>query len=149
MDVFGGINKRLRGVGLCSVACGYIGVTYYSMLLSWVAHAFVDSFGKDNVWADQEVTGSEAAEHFEQSIIGMETLPDDLKPTRLVWENVGYSLFTWTVVFLCIAFGIKWTGRIVSLYYNEVEVFDLHQRVESKILMNHPTDTHTDLLHNG
>jgi SNF family Na+-dependent transporter len=34
----------------------------------------------------------------------MGTLGPDLRPTRLVGKNVGYSF--------CIAFGIKWTGRI-------------------------------------
>ena len=42
----------------------------------------------------------------------MSTLGSDLKPTRLVWKNVGYSLLTWTIVYLCICFGIKTTGRI-------------------------------------
>jgi hypothetical protein len=42
----------------------------------------------------------------------MESLGPDLRPTRLVWKNVGYSLMTWTIVYLCVAFGIKWTGRI-------------------------------------
>ena len=83
------------------------------MLLSWVAHAFFDSFGSDNFWANEEVTGSDAKEYFEDHIIGMETLGPDLKPTRIVWKNVGYSLLTWAVVYLCIAFGIKWAGRIV------------------------------------
>jgi SNF family Na+-dependent transporter len=31
VEVFGGINRRLRGVGLSSIACGYMIVTYYSM----------------------------------------------------------------------------------------------------------------------
>lgn len=111
VDVFGGIHPRLRGVGLAGIACGYMAVTYYSMLLAWVANAFFDSFGKDNIWGDG-VTGSEAVAYFEDHIIGMETLPDDLEPTRMVWKNVGYSFLTWTIVYLCIAFGIKWTGRI-------------------------------------
>ena len=115
MDVFGGIHKRLRGIGLCSVACGYMIVTYYSMLLSWVAHAFFDSFSSDTVW-ETDVTGSEAKSYFYNEIIGMETLGSDLKPTRVVWNNVGYSLFTWVIVLLCVVFGIKWTGRIVSLF---------------------------------
>ena len=35
-------------------------VTYYSMLLAWVCHAFFDSFGDTNFWAQEQVTGSEA-----------------------------------------------------------------------------------------
>ena len=103
---------RLRGVGLSSIACGYMLVTYYSMLLAWVCNAFVDSFGSDNFWAQDEVTGSEAKGYFFNTIIGMGTLGGDLKPTRLVGKNVGYSFFSWAVIYLCVAFGLKWTGRI-------------------------------------
>jgi SNF family Na+-dependent transporter len=83
-------------------------------LLAWVVHAFFDSFGiENNIWAGSYVTGSEANDYFQNRIIGMETLDaTTLKPTRIVWENVGCSLFTWAAIFLCIVFGIKWTGRI-------------------------------------
>jgi len=112
VDVFGGINTRLRGVGLSAIACGYMGVIYYSMLLSWVAHAFFDSFRDDSIWSNV-VTGSEANDYFADRIIGMETLdPDDPVPTRIVWKNVGCAFLVWTIIYLCIVFGIKWTGRI-------------------------------------
>ena len=84
------------------------------MLLAWVCNAFFDTFG-DNFWAQEQVTGSEAKEYFENDIIGMSTLGSDLRPTRLVWENVGYSFLTWTIIYLCLAFGLKWTGRITYL----------------------------------
>ena len=64
VGVFGGIHRRLRGVGLSSIACGYMLVTYYSMLLAWVCNAFFTSFGSDNFWAQDEVTGSEAKNYF-------------------------------------------------------------------------------------
>jgi len=111
VNVFGGIHKRLRGVGLSSIACGYMLVTYYSMLLAWVANAFFDSFG-DNFWAQPLVTGSDAKAYFYNEIIGMSTLGPDNRPTRIVGKNVGYALLTWFIVYLCIAFGIQWTGRI-------------------------------------
>ena len=38
VGVFGKMHKRYRGVGVASVVCGFILVTYYSMLLSWVAN---------------------------------------------------------------------------------------------------------------
>jgi solute carrier family 6 GABA transporter-like protein 1 len=47
-----------------------------------------------------------------QDIIGMGTLGDDLRPTRIVGPNVGYSLFVWICIWACLAFGLKWTGRI-------------------------------------
>ena len=114
VDVFGGIHRRLRGLGLLSVTCGYMVLTYYSMLISWVSHAFFDSFSNP-IWVSDEVTGSDAKGYFFNSVIGMETLGEDLKPTRVVWTNVGCSFLTWTLIYLCVAFGVRWTGRIVSL----------------------------------
>jgi SNF family Na+-dependent transporter len=111
VGVFGSIHSRLRGIGLSSVACGYMVVTYYSMLLAWVLSAFFDSFGS-NFWAQDEVTGQEAKAYFFNTIIGAGTLGDDSRPTRLVGRNVGFSFLAWTVVYFCVAFGIKWTGRI-------------------------------------
>lgn len=42
----------------------------------------------------------------------METLGPDLRPTRIVWPNVGYSVLSWFIVWACLAFGLTWTGRI-------------------------------------
>jgi len=112
VEVFGGIHHRLRGVGLSSIGCGYMLVTYYSMLISWVVHAFIDTFGSTTVFGEAGVTGTEASEYFMDSIVGMETVGDDMKPTRLVWKNVGYSFLVWAVIYCCVAFGVKVTGRL-------------------------------------
>mmetsp|Transcript_4829 Transcript_4829/g.6585 ORF Transcript_4829/g.6585 Transcript_4829/m.6585 type:complete len:653 (-) Transcript_4829:296-2254(-) len=114
VGAFGSIHKRLRGVGVISVACGYMLVTYYSMLLAWVTNAFFDSFG-DNFWAQDEVTGGEANDYFFNEIIGMSTLGSNLRPTRMVGPNAGYSALVWFIIYLCTAFGISWTGRITYI----------------------------------
>lgn len=90
-------------------------VTYYSMLLSWTVNAFFDSFGADNFWAQEQVTGSEAKQYFYQNIIGMSTLGDDLKPTRFVVKNIIYSLMVWAFIYFSVAYGLEWTGRITYL----------------------------------
>lgn len=109
---FGKIHERLRGVGLASIACGYMLVTYYSMLLAWTFNAFFASFRADNFWDQDEVSGTEAKEYFYQNIIGMNTLGDDLMPTRLVWMNVFYSLLTWVVIYCSVAYGLEATGKV-------------------------------------
>ena len=43
VGVSNSINKRLRGVGLASVFCGFVVVTYYATLISWCFRAL---FGK-------------------------------------------------------------------------------------------------------
>jgi solute carrier family 6 GABA transporter-like protein 1 len=109
---FGSFHPRFRGVGVCAVVCGFMLVVYYSMLLSWVTRAFFESFGSNDPWANQDVTGADAVGYFYTQIIGMDTLGDDLRPTRVVGANVGYSALVWIIVWACLAFGMKWTGRI-------------------------------------
>lgn len=89
-------------------------VTYYSMLIAWVLHAFFDTFSADSLWQQEPgtITTDQAKEYFENEILGLSTVGEDMLPTRMVWANVGYSALTWLIVFLCIAWGIKTTGRI-------------------------------------
>ena len=115
VGVFGGFHRRFAGVGVSSVACGFMLVTYYSMLIAWCANAFFDSWSDEAPWNRENVTGTEAVNYFYGSIIGMETITKnntDMTPTRIVNENVGYSFLVWFVVFLCVAFGVRMTGRI-------------------------------------
>lgn len=115
VGVFGKMHARYRGVGIASVFCGFILVTYYAMLLSWVSNAFFDSFGDGDPWS-KGGDGSEAVSYFFDEIIGMDTVRDEtLRPTRLVAANVGYSAFVWVCVWLCLAFGSEWTGRVAYL----------------------------------
>ncbi len=108
---FGSIDKRLRGVGLSAVLCGFIVTGYYVPLLSWVFRAFCESFGKmRNNWED--VSGADASDYFFNDIIGMNTLGDDNRPTRIVFTNILYLIISWVCIGACVAFGIKWTGRI-------------------------------------
>lgn len=111
VNVFGGFHPRFRGVGVSSVACGFMLVCYYSMLIAWVTNAFFDSFKDRAPWDDDDVTGDIAINYFLNEIVGEKTLGDDKRPTRVVKENVGYSFLTWLIVYLCVAFGVKWTGR--------------------------------------
>ena len=116
IGVFGGFHPRLRGVGVASIACGFIVVTYYSCLIAWVLNAFFDSFGNatgEVPWEDPEVNGGTAVGYFINTIIGAGTADnEDLRPTRLVGRNVGFSAVVWFIVYICVAFGVKWTGRI-------------------------------------
>ena len=109
------MHSRFRGVGMASVFCGFVLVTYYSMLLSWVANAFFDSFGDNDPWAKEGGDGSEAIGYFFNEIIGMGTVKDDLSPSRIVPANAGYSALVWFCVWLCLAFGTEWTGRIAYI----------------------------------
>ena len=79
VGVFGGIHKRLRGVGLGSVVCAWVVVTYYVPLIGWVVNAFFDSFRNAALWERGMTTGSEAYSYFLDEIVGEKTLGDDYK----------------------------------------------------------------------
>lgn len=110
VGVFGAINPRLRGIGLISIICGYLIVTFYVPLIGWVVRAFFESFSDPDAW--DGITGSQGWEYFTNNIMGMSTLGPDLRPTRLVGPNVGYLFLSWFIIFLCVAFDVSTTGRI-------------------------------------
>jgi len=121
---FGKIHERARGVGLASIACGYMLVTYYSMLLAWTFNAFFASFRADNFWDQDEVSGTEAKEYFYQTIIGMDIVGDD-QPDRLVGMNVFYSLLTWVVIYFSLAYGLEASVKVsyVTMGFSLVILF--------------------------
>jgi SNF family Na+-dependent transporter len=64
VGVFGTFHARLRGVGVGSVACGYMLVVYYSILLAWVIRAFFESWSDEAPWTGANVTGEDAVGYF-------------------------------------------------------------------------------------
>jgi len=111
IGAFGGLNTRLRGVGVGSLTCSYCVVLYYIPLIAWTLRAFFESFSNfDENY--KESSGGDAYEYFLFEIIGMSTLGEDLRPTRIVWENWGYLILVYFILFLCVGFGVKTTGRI-------------------------------------
>jgi len=112
IGVFGTFHPRLRGVGLASVACGFMLDTYYVVLIAWVLNAFFSSWDENAPWGDPNLTGANATDYFINEIIGAGTVTDDNKATRIVGRNVGFAFLTWFIIFLCIAWGVKWTGRV-------------------------------------
>eukprot|EP00553_Chaetoceros_curvisetus_P002614 CAMPEP_0204619420 /NCGR_PEP_ID=MMETSP0717-20131115/5791_1 /ASSEMBLY_ACC=CAM_ASM_000666 /TAXON_ID=230516 /ORGANISM="Chaetoceros curvisetus" /LENGTH=638 /DNA_ID=CAMNT_0051633419 /DNA_START=28 /DNA_END=1944 /DNA_ORIENTATION=+ len=111
VSVFASFHKRMRGVGLSSIVCGYLVLTYYSMLLSWVIRCLFESGTEEAPWGNESVSGSDSVGYFFSSIVGMETV-DGLQATRIVGQNVGYSFLTYLLIFICVAFGLEATGRV-------------------------------------
>lgn len=110
---FTSFHKRLCGVGVSSISCAFILITYYSVLIVWVINAFFHSFTDKAPWGDSPDAGV-ATGYFFNDIVGMGTLNEDdpYSATRLDGRNVGYSALVWFIVWLCVAFGIKLTGKI-------------------------------------
>jgi len=111
VGVFYSIHRRLGGIGVTSVACGYMMLIYYSMLITWVTHGFFDSWSDDAPWSNDVANVTEATSYFNNKIVGMETL-NEMNGTRLVPENVGYSVLVWFLIWICLAFGLEVTGKI-------------------------------------
>ena len=112
IGVFGSFHRRFRGLGLTSVACSCIVVTYYTVLVAWVSRAFFDSFGDKDPWAKEGTTGKDAVSFFYTKIVGTATLGPNQRPTRVLGQNVGFSALAWFLIWACLAGGTKWTGRI-------------------------------------
>ncbi len=64
VGVFGRFHARFRGVGVSSVACAYMLVCYYSMLLAWVTRAFFESWSDEAPWTNKGITGEDAVGYF-------------------------------------------------------------------------------------
>lgn len=109
VGVFGSIHKRLRGVGLSSVTCAFILTTYYSTLIAWVVKAFFDSWSSSAPWNNDDVSSGDAIDYFFGEVVGV---GDGPYATKLIGSNVGYAAVVWFIMYLCIAFGLKVTGRI-------------------------------------
>ena len=72
ISVFGGIHKRMRGVGLLSVVCSYLLFSYYSMLITWVLRALFESGNSSAPWGQENVTSDHAtSRHKEGSFIAI------------------------------------------------------------------------------
>jgi len=91
------LNKHTKGVGVGSIVAGLLVVTYYVPLISWCIKGFIESFFDANV---QDYDGYN--QEWSQNRV----------PTRIEFTNVVYLGLTWILVGCCLAFGLKWTGRI-------------------------------------
>lgn len=82
-------------------------------------------------------------DYFYTQIIGLNTVGDDLRPTRVVGANVGYSALVWLCVWLCLAFGMKWTGRIAyfTMVRLEMKSEDAPGLSERCLLLNQPVSS--------
>ena len=109
----GGFHPRLRGVGVCSLVCAFIVGSYYIVLIGWVVKVFIKSWDEDAPWGNPGLTGDEAISYFYSNIVGMDTVTDpDLKPSRVVGENVAYTALVYLIIFAVTVSGLKFTGRV-------------------------------------
>lgn len=90
--------------------CSFVLNCYYTNLIAWCVIMFFRSATNNAGW--RGVSEVDAFEWFKDVITGASTLTDSLGPTRIVWINLLALAFVWLFIFLSLAFGVKWTGRI-------------------------------------
>ncbi|KAH7407414.1 Sodium:neurotransmitter symporter family protein [Cadophora sp. MPI-SDFR-AT-0126] len=97
---YNNINRRLKGVGLSLLYTAFVVGPYFVTNLAWIMIYFRNSFKSPLPWTGR----------------GQEFYMDDVYPgIALIGETVGWSAFTWFLVWLCIFRGVGLTGRVV--YY--------------------------------
>lgn len=124
---FGRVHKRFRGVGLASVSCSFVVVSYYSVLLAWVFRMFIYSCGDYAGWRGGE--GAAGYNWFLTNVAGLipientgddetilsNTIEYEQIPSHLVGWNVLALAVVWLFIFLALAFGVRWSGRITYI----------------------------------
>ena len=92
----------------------FVIIVYYNALIAWVCRMFVYSIqGSAGRWASG--TGSSGYDWFVATGTGLEPSNSAYAVQGLIGANVGALAFVWATVFLCLAFGVRWTGRIAFI----------------------------------
>ncbi|KAL8336789.1 hypothetical protein RB601_008332 [Gaeumannomyces tritici] len=117
---FNSINRRLRGVGFSLLYIGFIVGPYFVVNLAWIMTYFRYSFHSPLPWAE------DPEGFFDKVVANPSLVPGRLAPdgsgveaftsypaVGMVGETVGWTAFTWFLVWICIFRGVGLTGRVV------------------------------------
>jgi len=97
---YNAMNKRLRGTGLGLIFIGFMVLTYFNVIVTWIMVFFERSFTNPLPWVDRD-----PEEYFMQDILRVvdpvEGSPYNNYPgTALVGELAGWCAFIWFCVWL-------------------------------------------------
>lgn len=101
------LHPRTKGVGLAIIFAGYVIVTYYVPILAWAMTYFRHSFQSPLPW-----TGRGREFYLDDVVANVAPVEGagnylTYPGTALVGETVGWSLFTWALVWLCMWKGTR------------------------------------------
>jgi len=121
---YNGLDRRFTGVGLGMVCVGYGVAVYYVPILSWIMVYFRNSFqsASNFPWRDDPQAYFQTVVHKTppipavysddgSSVLSYATYPD----VGLSGELVGWTMFSWFIVWLCLWKGIAITARVVYI----------------------------------
>jgi solute carrier family 6 GABA transporter-like protein 1 len=126
ISVFGGINKRLRGIGIASVFSAYIICFYYNVIISWAIVYFIAAFisplpwsanNPDFEWKCNKDEMTPAQQFFEIDVIRFKD--DNCKdyadgdPSQFSVPAFFATLFVWLTCFLAVFKGVHSSSYLV------------------------------------
>jgi len=124
--VFGGINKRLRGIGIASVFSSYIICFYYNVIISWAIVYFIASFISPLPWSEFNedfeavcdlTKMTRAQQFFEVNVIRFKDKDcknyEDGDPSLFSVQAFFATLFVWFICFLAVFKGVHSSSYIV------------------------------------
>ncbi|KAF1833896.1 SNF-domain-containing protein [Decorospora gaudefroyi] len=121
---FNGLDRKFTGVGFGMVCVGYAVAIYYIPILSWVMVYFRNSFqgASSFPWNDNpeqyfyQVVNRVLPQEAAYSEDGSSVLSyAKYTGTDVSGELIGWTLFSWFVVWLCLWKGISITARVVYI----------------------------------
>lgn len=118
---YNNMNKRLKGTGLSLIFIGFMVNHYFVIILAWIMNYFRNSFISPLPWTGRgdefyigivvanvdPIAGSLSADG--SSVERYTSYPG----IAFIGETVGWTAFTWFLVFICIFRGVGLTGRVV------------------------------------
>lgn len=124
--MFGGINKRLRGIGIASVFSAYIICFYYNVIISWAIVYLIASFMSplpwsihktDFEWKCDKTKMTAAQQFFEIDVIrfrddNCKTYADG-DPSQFSVMAFFATFFVWLCCFLAVFKGVHSSSYIV------------------------------------
>lgn len=118
---FNNINHRLKGTGLSLLYVAFVVGPYFVVNLSWIMNYFRNSFTSPLPW-----TGRGQEFYMEDVVANPDPIIGNLTPSGdavenytvfpgvgMVGETVGWTAFTWFLVWISIFRGVGLTGRVV------------------------------------
>lgn len=118
---YNNMNHRLKGTGLGLIFVGFFVNHYFVTNLSWIMNYFRNSFTSPLPWTGrgQEFYWNDVIQNVDP-IVGNLTADGSAVANYtsypgigIIGETVGWTAFTWVLVWLCIFRGVGLTGRVV------------------------------------
>jgi solute carrier family 6 GABA transporter-like protein 1 len=117
---FNSLDRRARGSGLGNLWITLLVVIYYVPMLAWVMRFFRGSFESPLPWEGRledfyynEVQHLGAPSPGNASVAIEQGVMMSYPGASMIGEQVGWTAFSWIVVWLCLYKGVSVTGKVV------------------------------------